>query len=187
MDDIQIIRLFNSRDENALRETEKKYSSYLMTIAMGILNNREDGQECLNDTYYKAWSTIPPHFPKALQLYLGKITRELSIDRWRRKHAAKRQHSEFAISLSELDECVADPTLSFEELDKKELASAINGYLKECSEDARDVFIWRYFFCDSIRSICRYTGWSESKVTSMLFRTREGLKKALLQQGWLSL
>ena len=106
MDDNKIIELYYARNENALKETENKYSSYLMFISMNILNNIEDGSECVNDTYFRAWNSIPPDNPVSLKYFLGKITRRLSIDRLRRKFSGKRAGSEYELSLDELMECV---------------------------------------------------------------------------------
>lgn len=179
LDDRDIISLFNQRNELAIHETHKKYSAYLLTIAKNILKSREDSQECLNDTYLAAWNTIPPQLPQKFSCYLAKITRDISIDRLRKRSANKRLISEYAVSLSELEEAVPSGESAEAALDSKELAAAIGAYLKTLSEDMCNVFIWRYYYCDSIKSIADYTGWSVSKVTSMLYRAREGLKKHL--------
>jgi len=179
LDDRDIISLFNQRNERAIHETHKKYSSYLLTIAKNILKSREDSQECLNDTYLAAWNTIPPQLPQRFACYLAKITRDISIDCLRKRSANKRLISEYAISLSELEDAVPSRESTDATLDSKELAAAIGAYLKSISEDMCNVFIWRYYYCDSVKSIADYTGWSVSKVTSMLYRAREGLKKHL--------
>ncbi len=179
LDDRDIINLFNLRDERAIHETHRKYSSYLLTIAKNILKSREDSQECLNDTYLAAWNTIPPKLPQKFSCYLAKITRDISIDCLRKRSAAKRQLSEYSVSLSELEEAVPSCESTEAVFDTKILAEAIGTYLKAISEDMCNVFIWRYYYCDSVKSIADYTGWSVSKVTSMLYRAREGLKKHL--------
>ncbi len=179
LDDRDIISLFNQRNERAIHETHKKYSSYLLTIAKNILKSREDSQECLNDTYLAAWNTIPPQLPQRFACYLAKITRDISIDCLRKRSANKRLISEYAVSLSELEDAVPSRESTDATLDSKELAAAIGAYLKEISEDMCNVFVWRYYYCDSVKSIADYTGWSVSKVTSMLYRAREGLKKHL--------
>ncbi len=179
LDDRDIINLFNLRDERAIHETHRKYSSYLLTIAKNILKSREDSQECLNDTYLAAWNTIPPKLPQKFSCYLAKITRDISIDCLRKRSSAKRQLSEYSVSLSELEEAVPSCESTESAFDTKVLAEAIGAYLKAISEDMCNVFIWRYYYCDSVKSIADYTGWSVSKVTSMLYRAREGLKKHL--------
>lgn len=196
MEDNKIIELFYARNENALRETEGKYSDYLMFISMNILNNKEDSSECVNDTYFKAWNIIPPNNPVSLKFFLGKITRRLSIDRLRRRFSRKRAGSEYEISLEELEECVpgageaaaaraAGCSGSPEgEAECKALVSFIEQYLSEQKEEARDIFIMRYYFCDSIKQIALNIGASEGKVKSSLFRTREGLRKRLEKEGW---
>jgi len=184
MSDEEIIGLFLSRDEEAIRQTEGKYSRYLLMIALNILNNAEDGSECVNDTYFKAWNTIPPHLPARLSCYLGKITRELSIDRWRKKTSARRGGSQYALSLEELSECVPADGTPEQYADAAMLAEAISSYLYTCGSDARNTFVERYYFCDSIKSIAACHKMSESKVKSMLFRTRAGLKKYLEKEGY---
>lgn len=188
MEDNQIIDLFLNRDENAVRQTELKYSGYLLTIALNILGNREDGSECVNDTYFKAWNSIPPNLPARLRYYLGKITRELSIDRLRKKLSAKRGgkngSTEYELSLEELEECVPQKGSPIEDAEISLLAEIISGYLRDCSEEMRTVFMHRYYFCDSIKDISERFGMSESKVKSILFRAREGLRKELEKEGF---
>lgn len=188
MEDKQIIDLFLNRDENAVRQTELKYSGYLLTIALNILGNREDSGECVNDTYFKAWNSIPPHLPQRLRYYLGKITRELSIDRLRKKLTAKRGGkngvTEYELSLDELEECVPQNGTPEEEAEISLLAETIGVYLRDCSGEMRNVFMLRYYFCDSIKAISHVCGMSESKVKSMLYRAREGLRKHLEKEGF---
>lgn len=188
MEDKQIIDLFLNRDENAVRQTELKYSGYLLTIALNILGNREDSGECVNDTYFKAWNSIPPHLPARLRYYLGKITRELSIDRLRKKLTAKRGGknggTEYELSLDELEECVPQNGTPQEEAEISLLAETIGVYLRNCSGEMRNVFMLRYYFCDSVKVIAERCGMSESKVKSMLFRAREGLRKHLEKEGF---
>ena len=194
MDDNKIIELYFARNENALKETEGKYANYLTFISMNILNNKEDSSECVNDTYFKAWNTIPPNNPPSLKYFLGKITRQFSIDRLRRKLSGKRMGSEYEISLDELTECVPDIGLSAaesnsagnpeREADCAELASFIDNFLAEQKEEVRDMFVMRYYFCDSVKQIALNLGATEGKVKSCLFRTREGLRKRLEKEGY---
>lgn len=184
MEDKEIISLFLTRDEDAIKQTEIKYSSYLLTIAFNILHSREDGSECVNDTYFKAWKSIPPHLPARLSCYLGKITRELSIDRLRRRLSKKRLGTEYELSLDELEECVPAGDSPEQSADVMLLAEIIGKYLKKCGDEARNIFVCRYYFCDSIKAIADYFGASESKVKSSLSRTRAGLKEYLEKEGF---
>lgn len=182
--DEEIIALYQKRDEQAIKETEQKYSRYLMKIAYNILSDQEDSKECVNETYLKAWRSIPPHEPKVLSAYLGKITRQLSIDLFRMKNREKRKGSEYAISICELEECVPDNTTAELVADTKLLAEAINAYLRTLSPQARSIFAARYYFSDSVKDIAAYCKMSESKVKSLLYRTRQGLKKYLTKEGY---
>lgn len=184
-DDKEIIALYQTRDENAIRQTEKKYSSYLTTIALNILGSSEDGEECVNDTYFKAWNTIPPNIPAALKNYLGKITRELSIDRLRKKTSRKRCGSEYDLSLDELAECAGSGDSTQQAADLSVLVELIEKFLNRCGDDERDMFVCRYYFCDSLREIAEYFGVNVSKVKNTLFRTRAGLKKHLESEGYI--
>ncbi len=183
MEDRKIIELFFKRSENAISETEVKYGPYLSKIAYNILFDAEDSKECVNDTYLKAWNAIPPQEPKALSTFLGKITRRLAIDVFRRKHAEKRINSEYTLSLSELDECIPDKFSAEEELEQKELSESINRFLSSLPEESRDIFVCRYFYSDSVKEIASFFGTSESKIKSSLFRSRRALKKHLEKEG----
>lgn len=185
MQDDKIVALYWQREEAAIRETEKKYGRYLLKIAYNILYDWEDSKESVNDTYLKAWDSIPPHKPAALSTYLGKITREASIDLFRARKRAKRQPSEYVLSLSELGECVPGGNTTEQDVDMHLLAEAINNYLRTLSREARTVFTGRYYYMDSIKEIAAWQGISESKVKSMLYRTRQGLRDYLAQEGFL--
>ena len=184
MEDDKIVSLYWERNESAITETQQKYSRYLTKIAMNILYNHEDSEETVNDTYIKAWNTMPPHKPCTLSLFLGKITRQLSIDRWRSRTREKRGGTEYAVSLDELSECVSGSDDTAQATELKLLAAAISTYLRNISEEKRCVFIWRYYYCDSVKDIAQHLGASESKVKSMLHRTREGLKAHLESEGY---
>lgn len=184
MEDLEIIELYNHRDEKAISETDKKYSSYLYVIAKNILNDHEDSRECVNDTYLRAWNTIPPNCPPKLAYYLGRITRGLSIDRLRSQTSRKRL-SGYCVSMDELGECFA----SFEDvqadIELEMLSQALTAYLSRLDEQKRSVFIRRYYFCDSIKEISRRMELSESAVKSMLKRVRDNLKSYLEGQGFI--
>ena len=184
MEDSGIVELYWRRDENAIRETERKYGRYLLKIADNILSDVEDSRECVNDTYWKAWSSIPPHKPDVLSAYLGKIARQLSIDLYRKRNRDKRRASEYALSLSELEDCVSGGDTTGQEVDARLLAGAVGAYLRTLPPGARQSFLARYYFMDSIREIADNSGMSQSKVKSMLYRTRLGLKDYLKQEGF---
>ncbi len=185
MEDFEIIELYNHRDEKAIRETDKKYSSYLYVIANNILNDHEDSRECVNDTYLRAWNTIPPSCPPRLAYYLGRITRGLSIDRLRSHTARKRLASGYSVSMEELGDCFA----SFEDVqadyELEILSQALTAFLSGLDEQKRSIFIRRYYFCDSIKEISRRMGLSESAIKSILKRVRDNLKSYLEGQGFL--
>ena len=184
MDDEQIVSLYWLRKESAIRETEKKYDHYLTKIAYNILSDYEDSRESVNDTYLAAWSSMPPHRPSILSAYLSKLTRRISIDLLRYRNRGKRQQSQYALSLEELGECVSGGNTTERAYEEKELADTIAAYLRQCSEEARNAFICRYYYLDSIREVAACCGMTESKCKSLLHRTRLGLKEYLNREGY---
>lgn len=185
MEDAQIVSLYWDRDESAIRETETKYGRYLTKIACNILNDVEDSRESVNDTYLAAWDSIPPHRPGILSAYLAKLTRRISIDRFRYRTRDKRMGSEYALSLEELGDCVCGGDTTQEAVNEKLLADAIGIYLRLLPEDARTAFVGRYYFLDPLKEVAAYCGMSESKAKSLLYRTRVGLKEYLRKEGYL--
>ena len=184
MQDDEIIKLYFGRDETAVRETEEKYGRYLTKIAYNILFDFEDSIEAVNETYFKAWSSIPPHRPASLSAYLGRITRQLSIDIFRAKRSEKRLPSDYAVSLEELGECVSGEGSVEDEAELKALGESIGKWLAGLSQDDRVVFVCRYFHADSIRDISSWLGMSESKIKSMLHRDRAKLRAYLKKEGF---
>ena len=184
MEDTEIVSLYWDRNEAAIRETETKYDRYLTKIAYNILADLEDSRESVNDTYLAAWESMPPHKPAALSTYLAKLTRRISIDRFRYRTRDKRMASEYAISLSELGDCVSGGNTTDEAVNVKLLADAIGIYLRLQSEEARTAFIGRYYFLDSLKEAAAYCGMTESKAKSLLHRTRLGLKEHLRKEGF---
>ena len=185
MEDHEIVSLYWERDERAIRETEKQYGRYLFKIAYHILGEREDSRECVNDTYLRAWNAIPPERPVFLSLYLGKIARTVSIDRFRARNRKKRRPTEYAASLSELEECISSGNTTEQYADARLLADAVNRFLRAKSAEERGVFIGRYYFMDSVREIAFHYGISESKTKAMLHRLRAGLRLYLEKEGFL--
>ena len=184
MTDEKIVELYWNREESAIAKTQEKYSHYLTKIAYNILNDMDDSLECVNDTYFHAWKSIPPHKPEILSTYLAKLTRRIAIDIVRKRSRQKRIPTEYTFSLSELEECISDRNRTDTHLEMEQLGRAINEYLKTVSTEARNLFIGRYFFLDSLKDIARYCGMSETKAKSMLYRTRCGLKAYLEKEGY---
>ncbi len=179
MDDKSIVDLYWSRSENAIAETDKKYGKYCFRIAYNVLASNEDAEESVNDTYMKAWETIPPRCPSVLTAFLGRITRNISISRWRARSAAKRGGGEITIALEELDECIAHRQSVESAFLYQETVRAFRKFLDTLPSTERDVFLRRYFFLDPVASISEDFGFSQSKVKSMLYRTRLKLRSVL--------
>ena len=179
MDDRQIVELYWRREERAITETKQKYGRYCYAIAYRILQNREDAEESVNDTYLGAWKSIPPHRPHLLSVFLGKITRNLSLKRWRNKTAAKRGSGEVALTLEELKDCVPAPRTVEEEVEVRALAAIIDDFLRGLPEEERNIFLCRYWYFDSVKEIGSQFGCSESKVKMKLLRTRAKLLERL--------
>lgn len=178
MEDSRIIELYWQRDESAISETQQKYGNYLTKIANNILANIEDSRESVNDTYLRAWYSMPPQKPCVLSTFLGRITRQISIDIYRKRNAKKRQGSEYTLALDELFDCTA-PDSPEKEIEAQLLAKCIGDYLMTLSDEARNIFVCRYYFFDSMHDIAEHFGASESKIKSSLHRTRTGLKNYL--------
>lgn len=184
MQDEKIVDLYWQRDESAIQETAQKYGCYLTKIAYNILSNQEDSEESVNDTYLNAWNSMPPHKPGILSTYLAKLTRRVSIDIFRRRTREKRQASEYAVSLSELSDCVTDGGTPEDALNVQLLAEAINTFLRGQSDEVRNTFVGRYYFLDPLKEVAGYCGMSESKAKSMLYRTRRDLWNYLKEEGF---
>lgn len=183
MDDQQIIELFWQRSENAIAEVDRKYGSYCHHIAWGILGSREDSEECVSDTWLRAWDAIPPQRPGDLATFLGKITRNLALDRYASRGAKKRGGGQLPLALEELRDCVpaGDPTAQL--IDRVVLTGALNQFLASLTPEARNIFLRRYWYFSSLREIAMDLGVSESKVKMSLLRSRGKLKKILQKEG----
>ena len=185
MDDQSIVALFWDRSEQAIAETDRKYGAYCYSIAYHALANSEDAEESVSDTYMAAWNQLPPHRPSILATFLGKITRRISINRWKAKNTAKRGGGQITLTLEELDDCVDGKQNIERAYESHELVWAFNRFLETLPETERDVFLRRYWFFDSIADIAESFGFAQSKVTSMLYRTRGKLRKQLEKEGFL--
>lgn len=183
MNDETIVELYWQRQERAITETQKKYGPYLHQIANNILQNREDSQESVNDTYLATWNSIPPHRPQILRAYLVKLIRRIAIDCYRKRNRDKRKDDQYALSLDELSDCI--PSNSTQEaMDEKLLAEAIGQYLRTLPKMSRVVFVGRYYYLDSLREVADYSHMTESKLKSLLFRLRKGLRDYLIKEGY---
>lgn len=185
MEDAQIIDLYWSREERAIRETQTKYGKRLTALARNILDNPSDCEEVVSDAYFRAWNSIPPNRPDSLPAYLYKIVRRAAIDRFRRNRSGKRRRSEYDASLDELAECIADGETPEDLLHLQELAAAIQRYLHTLPEEQRNIFLQRYYFLDPLKKIAGYYGCREGKIKTILYRVRFGLKNHLEQEGYL--
>lgn len=185
MEDSQIVALYWARNEDALAETAAKYGRYCFQIAYNILSSREDADESVNDTYMSAWERIPPHEPAVLSAFLGKITRRISLNRWRNKSRKKRGGGEVILALEELRECIPSSEDVERRMEQRELSRAITQFLAGLAETERNVFVCRYWYLADIKKISKAFGFTESKVKSMLHRTRIRLKAYLTQEGLL--
>lgn len=183
MKDQQILELYFQRSEAAIAETAEKYGKYCFRIAYNILEDREDSQESVNDTYLAAWNHIPPRKPQILATFLGKITRNLSLNRWKSRRAYKRGGGEVTLALEELGDCVSTGESAQDVLERKELLRALNRFLADLPETERKLFVCRYWYLESIHSLEVRFGFSESKVKSMLYRTRGKLRRYLEKEG----
>lgn len=179
MDDKRIIELFWERHESAISVTADKYGKYCHTIAYNILFNHLDAEECVNDTYLGAWNGIPPKKPDNLTAFLGKITRNLAINRYNRHNTSKRGKGQIEIVLSEVENCIPDIKGVEQALDEAHLVSVINRFLRAQHKTKRNLFVQRYWYMYPIREISEMHNMSESKVKSILYRMRVELKQNL--------
>lgn len=183
VEDKKIVELYWERSETAISETQKQYGRYCHHIAYNILYSHEDAEECVNDTYIKAWNAMPPHRPERLSTFLGKITRNTALDRYAREKAQKRGLGQTAAVLDEMGECVPDAKSSRCLADELALKEAINGFLRSLPAQKRIIFMRRYWYLSSIREIADDYGLKESNVKVILLRTRKKFKTHLEKEG----
>ncbi len=184
MEDERIVELYIRKDENAIKRTSEKYGQRLYALSLSIVDDRQTAEECENDTYMEAWNSIPPHEPKSyLYAFLARIIRHLSLNCCRKRSRLKR--SAFISELSaEMEQCIPAPDDVERQIDNLVLQQAINGFLGTLNEDKRNVFLRRYWYLDSVSDISKRYSISESKVKTMLFRTRKQLRKYFEQEGY---
>ena len=185
MDDRAIVQMFLDRNEDAVSEAKKQYEDYCMYIANNVLRDRLDAEEVFNDALLAAWNSIPPQNPANLKTYLGKLTREIAINRWKKNKRQKRIPSEITQSLDEIAEMVSGGDFE-EDLERNELSAEISRFLFSIDETKRNVFIRRYWHYDSIENICQRYGFGKSRVLMMLKRTRDDLARHLKKEGFIT-
>ncbi len=183
MEDREIVTLYWARDERAIRETAKKYTRYCRSIAYHILYDREESEEVVNSVLFHAWNSMPPHRPENLSTFLGKLTRCAALKKWRERHTAKRGGGESALVYEELSTCIPAEDDPETVVETKALAELLDRFLTALPSTERRVFVCRYWYFDSIASLCEQFGFGESRVKSMLFRTRKKLKNYLEREG----
>ena len=176
MEDIRIIELYFSRDEEAIRHTADKYGAYCMAVSMNILRSQPDAEECVNDTYLQAWRSIPPHRPTVLRLYLGKITRRLAIDKYR---ANKTRNRGLEVALDEIAEI-----LPAREEDDSELPTLLADFLASLPAEERNLFILRYYNGHTVARLAKAFGMKPNNLSARLYRTREKLRAYLAERGY---
>ena len=180
----EILDLYFERNEKALEETQSAFGSIVMKISRNILKDECDSEENTNDTYISLWNSIPPARPESLIAYISKVARNLALNKLQKRNAQKRSADTSSLSLDELDECTPSSLSVEEDTDARLLSQTISAFLRGEKEEARNIFLRRYFFCDSVKDISELLEISESKVKSSLMRTRNKLREYLLKEGF---
>lgn len=184
MTDLQIIELYWQRNEDAILESNRKYGNYCTTVAQNILSDALDAEECVSDTWLRAWSAIPPERPNMLKLFFAKITRNLSIDRLKSKLAQKRGGGESELILEELEQCIASHGNAETEYIAKELGRSINYFVRDLPEREGNLFIRRYFFCEKLDVVAERYAITPHNASVILGRVRQKLKRHLEREGF---
>lgn len=182
MEDLQIIELYWKRDERAISETDRKYGGYCRSIALNILSDREDAEECVNDTYHQTWNSIPPERPKILRAWLGKISRNIALNIWNKNHAKKR-YGGMELLLSELEDCIPAPGSVEGEIEETELSAHISAWLRSLPAGDRALFVRRYWNGETVAALARERDMPPDRLTQKMYRLRNSLRKALEKEG----
>ncbi|MBP5152243.1 MAG: sigma-70 family RNA polymerase sigma factor [Lachnospiraceae bacterium] len=182
MEDTKIIELYVNRDEKAITESQNKYGRFLTFLSKNILTAKEDAEECVNDTYLTAWNRIPPIIPESLKAFLGRLVRDISISKYRANHAAKR-YSGMDVLLSELEECLPSKDSVDEGIERTELTRIINGWLLTLPSETRTLFVRRYWYGDSVKTLAFESGCSQNTMAQRMFNLRKSLKETLEKEG----
>ena len=183
MEDKTIIDLYWAREEQALAESDRKYGALCRSVAYHILNSREDSEECVNDTWFRAWNAMPPGRPSVLSAFFSRITRNLSLDRWKASRTVKRGGGQLPLALEELEQCVAGGPSAEDEAMVQELTRILDRFLRTLPEKDCCIFLRRYWYVDSVRDIAARYHMAEGSVKSSLYRNRQKLKNLLVEEG----
>ena len=183
MEDAAIVDLYWQRSEEAIPETERKYGAYCQRIAYNVCADHGDAEECVNDTWLRAWNRMPSERPGLLSAFLGAITRNLALDRWRARHSLKRGGGEVPLALDELSDCVMGQSDPEREVEVKELEAAIDRFVNGLPEKDQLIFLSRYWFLAPVAEIAQKAGCSQSRVKTTLFRLRKKLQTMLQEEG----
>ncbi len=184
MNDQAIVELFWARDEGAIPAVAAQYGAYCAAIARNILGDAQDAEECVNDVWLRAWNAMPPHRPEQLAAFLGKITRNLALNRWQKTRAAKRGGGQTAQVLQELEELLSDGTDASQALDRQELIWAIQAFLDTLKPEQRNIFLCRYWYLDSTADIAAQFGRTQGTIHVTLHRIRSKLRTYLAERGF---
>lgn len=184
MDDSEIIELFNRRSETAVKAASEKFGALCRKIIYNILKNKEDCEECENDTYMKLWTTIPPKQPQILTAYIARIAKNTALSKYRAKHREKRGGSELDLIFEELSDIVPAPHTTQESVEAKETVELVNEFLKQLPREKRIIFVRRYWFCHGVKEIAKDVNLTPSNVSAILSRTKAALKDYLKERGY---
>ncbi len=182
MEDSKIIELYHARQEQAIQESDRKYGAFCRTIALNILSVKEDAEECVNDTWHAAWNRMPPDLPQSLKAFLGRITRNLSVSRFRANRAQKR-YAGMEILLSELDDCVPDARGVEDAVDGRALSDLISRWLDALPADDCALFLRRYWYGDAVKDLARQWDCTPNKMAQRMLALRRDLKSFLEKEG----
>ena len=183
MEDSQIIGLYFKRDEAAITETQAKYGAYCRSVALNILSVSADAEECVNDTYLRAWNSIPPHRPDKLGAWLGKVVRNIAFDLWKKNHRKKR-YSGMEQLLEELEDCIPSPAAVEREIEEQELTEVINAWLASLPQRDRILFMRRYWNGETVAALAGESGISATNMAKKMYRLRQKLKSRLETEGY---
>ena len=182
MEDEKIIALYWSRDQQALGESQRKYGAFCLRLSENILASREDAEECVSDTWLRAWDTMPPQRPNSLRAYLSRICRNLSLDRWRAKRAQKRGEG-LEVLLEELEDCVPAVPSAEAAAESREITRCIDQWLGTLEQEDRTAFLRRYWYGQQVKELAKQAGCAPQKMAQRLYRLRQSLRRALEEEG----
>ncbi|HIZ38576.1 MAG TPA: RNA polymerase sigma factor [Candidatus Anaerobutyricum stercoris] len=183
MEDKDIIALYWERSERAIEETDIKYGKLCRSISMGIVDDRRDSEEVINDSWLAVWNTLPPQWPKLFKAYVCRIVKNLSLKRFTHNHALKRK-CVYEQSLEELNDCAGHGAAIDDAVMKEELVKTVSRFLGDLSDNNRDIFLERYWFASSLEEIAERHDISKKTTSMRLSRIREQLKKYLRKEGY---